>query len=136
MPATLPTILGAVFVAALSMGASIALAQPSTGIDLSNLTPKTPSQKAASESNGSSNTGSQSPTQKSSAPLGGPFAPGTSSSNASSSANNATASKDSKPATSLLKSPFGNSGRSTTPAAAGGDTSSSSNDVQVKIPKK
>ena len=115
----------------LSSATSIALAQPATGIDLSNLTPKTPSQKAAAEANANTTAGAQSPNQKStSAPASGPFAPGTAS---SPSATGTTAAKDAK-ATSLLKSPFGSNAKPT-PAAAD-DPSSSGNDVQVKIPKK
>ncbi len=116
--------------ASLSLAASIALAQPATGIDLSNLTPKTPSQKAAAEANANSTTGTQSSNQKSTS-IGGPLLPGAGTTSAPTS--NATT-KDAKTTTGLLKSPFGNNAKST--PAAGDDATSSSNDVQVKIPKK
>ena len=127
MPSTLRITLAAL----LSAAAATALAQPATGIDLSNLTPKTPSQKAAADANANGANGSQTSNQKSMGGIG-PFAPGASS-NQSPAGSNATT-KDGKTTMSLIKSPFGNNAKST--PAASDDASASSNDVQVKIPGK
>ena len=123
-----PLLVRSLLTAALAACVSLALAQaPSPGIDLGNLTPKTPSQKAAAD-------GAAAPSSTTGVKSGGlpGSTVGTPATTGTTPQGTATKGALSKTGIGVVGVP-GAGGAKTTPAATE-DTASSSTDVQVKMP--